>query len=298
MEAAGGEGRPACPLCRRPRGPAHGLGSAAARVPRRRGEPPEAPFAGDLPPDFETEMPDDLEVKHCYRHPMRETGVSCSNCGRPICHECMIPAPVGFRCPECVREQRAPGSRARVVTRAQTRSRWSAGGIAGSGGLSATKVLVIINVVMFVVELVTGATAMMGGGSSQALVNLGAGVAGGEDFDRQVGRAWKKGFGAGIESELDKPVFENEGDIGSATVAVAHPKPHAGAENSAEAAGAVKGFQGKINTLANLLVLEIVFGAHNQLAVDPLVNVTVIGQCLKFGLCPRFPVIFDHRTHG
>jgi len=21
----------------------------------------------------------------CYRHPNRETGVSCSNCGRPIC---------------------------------------------------------------------------------------------------------------------------------------------------------------------------------------------------------------------
>ncbi|HZL64145.1 MAG TPA: rhomboid family intramembrane serine protease [Thermoleophilia bacterium] len=142
-------------------------------VPPQPPEPPEAPFAGDVPPDFETEMPDDLEVKHCYRHPMRETGVSCSNCGRPICHECMIPAPVGFRCPECVREQRAPGSRARVVTRAQTRSRWSAGGIT-SGGLSATKVLVAINVVMFVIELVTGATAMMGGGSSQALVNLGA----------------------------------------------------------------------------------------------------------------------------
>ena len=51
---------------------------------------------------------------HCYRHPDRETGVSCSNCGRPICHECMIPAPVGFRCPECVREQtRGAGPRPR-----------------------------------------------------------------------------------------------------------------------------------------------------------------------------------------
>ena len=25
----------------------------------------------------------------CYRHPTRETGVSCSNCGRPICPDCM-----------------------------------------------------------------------------------------------------------------------------------------------------------------------------------------------------------------
>jgi membrane associated rhomboid family serine protease len=37
----------------------------------------------------------------CYRHPGRETGVSCSNCGRPICPDCMTPTPVGMRCPEC-----------------------------------------------------------------------------------------------------------------------------------------------------------------------------------------------------
>ena len=101
---------------------------------------------GELPPDFETRMPDDIEVKHCYRHHDRETGVSCSNCGRPICHECMIPAPVGFRCPECVKEQNARGSRAKVVTRGQIRSGWSAGGLGGSAGLTATKVLVGLNV--------------------------------------------------------------------------------------------------------------------------------------------------------
>jgi membrane associated rhomboid family serine protease len=37
----------------------------------------------------------------CYRHPDRETGVSCSNCGRPICPDCMTPTPVGMRCPQC-----------------------------------------------------------------------------------------------------------------------------------------------------------------------------------------------------
>jgi membrane associated rhomboid family serine protease len=37
----------------------------------------------------------------CYRHPNRETGVSCSNCGNPICPDCMTPTPVGMRCPEC-----------------------------------------------------------------------------------------------------------------------------------------------------------------------------------------------------
>ena len=44
----------------------------------------------------------------CYRHPSRETGLSCSNCGRPICTDCMTQSPVGVRCPEC------SGQRSRV----------------------------------------------------------------------------------------------------------------------------------------------------------------------------------------
>lgn len=40
----------------------------------------------------------------CYRHPDRETGVSCANCGRPICPDCMTTTPVGMRCPECAGE--------------------------------------------------------------------------------------------------------------------------------------------------------------------------------------------------
>ena len=43
----------------------------------------------------------------CYRHKDRETGVSCSNCGNPICPDCMTATPVGMRCPECSR-QRTP----------------------------------------------------------------------------------------------------------------------------------------------------------------------------------------------
>jgi len=41
----------------------------------------------------------------CYRHPQRETGVACSNCGRAICPDCMTPTPVGMRCPECARQR-------------------------------------------------------------------------------------------------------------------------------------------------------------------------------------------------
>lgn len=40
------------------------------------------------------------EPLHCYRHPSRETYLTCSECGRPICTDCMHHAPVGIRCPE------------------------------------------------------------------------------------------------------------------------------------------------------------------------------------------------------
>jgi membrane associated rhomboid family serine protease len=137
-------------------------------------EAPQPPSGDGLPADFETRLPDDLEVKHCYRHPQRETGVSCSNCGRPICHECMIDAPVGFRCPECVKEQNAGGSRAKVVTRGQIRSRWGAAGGGMSGRAPVTRVLIGINVALFLAELLFGAVGAMGGGSTRMLVDMGA----------------------------------------------------------------------------------------------------------------------------
>ncbi len=40
------------------------------------------------------------ETMHCYRHPKRETRVSCATCGRPICTECMRPTYVGIKCPD------------------------------------------------------------------------------------------------------------------------------------------------------------------------------------------------------
>jgi membrane associated rhomboid family serine protease len=115
----------------------------------------------------------DDDVRHCYRHPDRETGVSCSNCGRPICYECMTPAAVGFRCPECIAEQRRSGSRARVITRSQTRQRWQTG-LGGTGGMTATKVLIGINVLVFLAEVVYGASGLLGGGSTLRMVNMGA----------------------------------------------------------------------------------------------------------------------------
>lgn len=60
-------------------------------------------------------------VPHCYRHPKVATYVSCSRCGRPICPDCMLEAPVGFQCMECFYpmgrggSMRAPETLARAV---------------------------------------------------------------------------------------------------------------------------------------------------------------------------------------
>jgi hypothetical protein len=41
----------------------------------------------------------------CYRHPNRETTLRCNRCEKPICAQCAILTPVGYRCPECVKGQ-------------------------------------------------------------------------------------------------------------------------------------------------------------------------------------------------
>ncbi len=45
------------------------------------------------------------ETLYCYIHPNRPTTLRCNRCDRPICAECAIRTPTGYRCPECVRQQ-------------------------------------------------------------------------------------------------------------------------------------------------------------------------------------------------
>jgi membrane associated rhomboid family serine protease len=77
----------------------------------------------------------------CYRHPDRETGVSCSSCGRPICTDCMIPTSVGMRCPECARQRTKVRTAASLSAAAEPR---------------ATYAIIAANVVVFLAQVLTG----------------------------------------------------------------------------------------------------------------------------------------------
>jgi membrane associated rhomboid family serine protease len=107
----------------------------------------------------------------CYRHTDRETGVSCSSCGRPICPDCMTTTPVGMRCPECSRQR----------TKVRT-----AGSI-GGGDPMLTYVLIGINVLMFL-------GSRSGGRAYQDLVLSGLPVADGEVWRLVTGGFLHAGF--------------------------------------------------------------------------------------------------------
>lgn len=121
---------------------------------------PERP---DLSPGDATnaERRHGLAIETCYRHPDEPTGVHCTRCNRPICPDCMTQAPVGYQCPNCVAEAKAERPRMRV--------RFAV----GRPGSMVT-VLIAANVAMFVIELVTGGSGLLGGGNQQKLFDLGA----------------------------------------------------------------------------------------------------------------------------
>ena len=89
----------------------------------------------------DTTAPDTM---HCYRHPDRETLLSCSNCERPICTSCMTTAAVGVRCPECA--QGGGSSAGAGVRRMRAR--------AGSDTVLATGALIALNVLFYLAQAV------------------------------------------------------------------------------------------------------------------------------------------------
>ncbi|HVV57101.1 MAG TPA: rhomboid family intramembrane serine protease, partial [Gaiellaceae bacterium] len=89
--------------------------------------------------------------RYCYRHPDRETGLSCSECDRPICYECMTPAPVGLRCPEHSGKPQGVQRVTRPAQRAVT-------GVGARRTNLITLTLIGINVLVYLAELAAGGT--------------------------------------------------------------------------------------------------------------------------------------------
>jgi len=94
------------------------------------GQPGQPGYAGEQPPQIPT----------CYRHPGRETYVSCVRCGRHACPDCMRSASVGQQCVDCV------GQGARDTRQVST----VFGGRPAAGAV-VTWTLVAINVAVFLV---------------------------------------------------------------------------------------------------------------------------------------------------
>jgi membrane associated rhomboid family serine protease len=108
----------------------------------------------------------------CYRHPSRETGVACSNCGNPICPDCMTTTAVGMRCPDCA------GQKTQVRTLRSLHV-----------DPTVTYVLIAVNVLMFLGSGAGGSFLTGSGGSSRVFQDLalwGPAIAIGHDYWRLI----------------------------------------------------------------------------------------------------------------
>ncbi|WP_137988264.1 rhomboid family intramembrane serine protease [Streptomyces vilmorinianum] len=90
-------------------------------------------------------------LPRCYRHPDVETGIRCTRCDKPICPQCMVSASVGFQCPDCVRNGSGTGHAPDA-----NQPRTLAGGRVAADGRFVTKILIAINLAVFIAVQVAG----------------------------------------------------------------------------------------------------------------------------------------------
>ena len=113
----------------------------------------------------------------CPVHPDRVSYIVCTRCGRPVCPDCMVQAPVGFQCRECVA---AASGRVQQPT-----------AVAGGRPISkptVTYVLIGLNVAAFLIQF--------GVGVDQVAENLGmwpVGIAVGNEWWRLLTSAFLHG---------------------------------------------------------------------------------------------------------
>lgn len=112
----------------------------------------------------------------CYWHPETETGLSCSRCGKNICPQCMVQAPVGIRCRDCGQGARVPTYDVRPTYYA--RAIGAALAVAIGGGI----LWVVLNRILLGMPFVP------------ALIGIGVGYAAGELISRAVNRKRSNGL--------------------------------------------------------------------------------------------------------
>lgn len=95
---------------------------------------------------MESADPPTSQAPVCYRHPGRETRLSCSECGKPICPDCSHDSAVGQRCPECAK----PKGRHRVID-----ARRTTGALAGFANAPVSLGIFVITVGVFIVGLLS-----------------------------------------------------------------------------------------------------------------------------------------------
>jgi hypothetical protein len=115
-------------------------------------------------------------VPHCYWHPGVETRLSCSRCGKPVCTQCMVQAPVGIRCRDCGKAVQVPTFN--VQPTHYTRALLVGAAVSVGGGL----LWALLNKSLF------GAIPLL-----PSLVAIGVGYAAGELISLSVNR--KRGIG-------------------------------------------------------------------------------------------------------
>jgi membrane associated rhomboid family serine protease len=101
------------------------------------------------------------EHQYCYRHPDQETGLACSECGRPICADCATFAAVGIRCPD---HAGAQGGKKPMQIKPPRVHR--ARGISlGTSSAPVTKLLIAANAAIYLITVSQGSGINSPGGS-------------------------------------------------------------------------------------------------------------------------------------
>jgi hypothetical protein len=106
-------------------------------------------------------------ITTCHWHPDRETGLTCGNCGKPICTECMRHHQVGIRCKECAKLTRLPTFQLSSVY--VLRGLGAMLGLGIAGGLALVLIDVLLPFGLFSLMIMIGLGYAIGEGLSAAV---------------------------------------------------------------------------------------------------------------------------------